>query len=81
VDLLLTDLVMPGGLSGRQLAEMLLAERPGLRVLYSTGYSPDVVHQMLQLSGDPPLVQKPYAPQELARRVRRALDEPPARPA
>ena len=43
VDLLLTDMVMPDGISGRQLAEKLKADNPQLKVIYTTGYSPDLM--------------------------------------
>jgi two-component system, cell cycle sensor histidine kinase and response regulator CckA len=76
VHLLLTDLVMPGGMSGAQLAETLLAEQPGLRVLYTSGYSPETVGPLLRGPGRA-LLQKPYSAQELARWVRRALDQEP----
>ncbi|MBK7715442.1 MAG: PAS domain S-box protein [Gemmatimonadetes bacterium] len=76
VDLLLTDMIMPGGASGKQLAEALLARAPGLRVLYSSGYSPDVVDRLLQLDAGRQLLQKPYAAADLAQAVRRCLDDP-----
>jgi CheY-like chemotaxis protein len=72
VDLLLTDVVMPGGLSGLALAAAALARRPDLKVLFMSGYLPD--------SFDPgsrariqPLLQKPFAAIELARMVNDAL--------
>jgi PAS domain S-box-containing protein len=43
IDLLFTDMVMPDGISGRELAERLLAEKPGLKVIYSSGYSDDML--------------------------------------
>ena len=43
IDLLLTDMVMPGSLNGRELAEKLVQERPGLKVVYTSGYSIDLV--------------------------------------
>lgn len=71
IDLLLTDLVMPG-LNGRQLAEKFLVQRPGIRILYMTGYSED-----LDLNGSGssvPVLQKPFSRSELARTVRAILD-------
>jgi CheY-like chemotaxis protein len=66
IDMLITDLVMPG-MGGRDLAERLVQLHPTLRVLYITGYTTDAVPQHA-------LLQKPFTPDELARRVREALD-------
>jgi PAS domain S-box-containing protein len=74
VQLLLTDLVMPGGVTGRELAERLHQEVPSLRVVYTSGYT------AAQSGTGEPLVegvnflQKPYQPDTLARIVRAALD-------
>jgi CheY-like chemotaxis protein len=73
VQLLVTDLIMPG-MTGRLLADRLRAVRPDLRVLYITGYSPDIVAQTLKLEEPRALLQKPFGIAELARAVRRALD-------
>ncbi len=75
IDLLMTDLVMPGGRTGRQLAEELLARAPTLRVLFTTGYSPDVGGAPLDLRAGRGLLQKPYTAAGLARAVRRVLDD------
>jgi PAS domain S-box-containing protein len=73
VELLLTDLVMPGNMSGRQLAEKLVAERPSLKVLFTSGYSPDIVNRLLHLAPGQ-LLQKPYTAAVLGSTVRRCLD-------
>jgi two-component system, cell cycle sensor histidine kinase and response regulator CckA len=78
VDLVLTDLVMPGGTTGRQLAEALVRQAPRLRVLYTSGYSPDVVNRLLPLDEGRAFLQKPCTAVELALAVRRRLDEPAA---
>ncbi len=78
VDLLLTDLIMPGGRSGRELAADLVARSATLRVLYSSGYSPDIVDRLLPLDPGRRLLQKPYSAAELALAVRRCLDAPRA---
>jgi signal transduction histidine kinase/CheY-like chemotaxis protein len=70
IHLLVTDLVMPG-MGGRELAQRLTRVRPTLRVLYISGYSSDAVAKEL-------ILQKPFTPDDLARRVREVLDGRPA---
>jgi CheY-like chemotaxis protein len=74
IQLLLTDIVMPGGLSGRQLAENLLAKNPALRVLYTSGYTPGMAGQDLALLEGHAFLAKPYEPATLVQRVRECLD-------
>ena len=73
VDLVLTDVVMPGG-SGMKLYESLLARRPGLKVLYMSGYTTNAIMHHGVLTGDAPFIQKPFGPAELARKIRATLD-------
>jgi CheY-like chemotaxis protein len=73
VDLLLTDMVMPQGMTGRELAEQLRARKPGLRVIYTSGYSADVMGGEVNL-GNVRFLQKPYPPPLLAKMVRESLD-------
>jgi two-component system cell cycle sensor histidine kinase/response regulator CckA len=73
IHLLVTDIVMPG-LTGRELAEALMAERPGLRVLYVSGYTDDAVVRHGVLQEGMPYLQKPFAPRVLASKVREVLD-------
>src|SRR5437879_292790 len=61
IDLLLTDLIMPGGTSGRELASQLQAGKPGLKVIYSSGYSDNVVSKHLHLAPGRNFLQKPYS--------------------
>jgi len=78
VDLLFTDLVMPNGMSGRQLAEEIRRLRPAIRVLFTSGYPSFDGKLALEVESDTPLLRKPYKKRDLAERVRTALDEAPA---
>jgi two-component system, cell cycle sensor histidine kinase and response regulator CckA len=73
VDLLLTDMVMPDGISGRQLAEQLKIDNPQLKVIYTTGYSPDLMGKDVALKEGVNFLQKPYPPQKLVETVRNGL--------
>ncbi len=74
-DLLFTDIVMPGSMNGRQLADTLMAGRPSLRVLFTSGYSDGALPAQQGRSGHGiPLLTKPYRRGELARMLRRCLD-------
>ncbi len=74
IDLLFTDIVMPGGLSGRQLADVARQRRPGLRVLFTSGYSDDAITHHGRLDPGVELLSKPYRRAELAARIRALLD-------
>jgi len=76
ISLLLTDLVMPGGMTGLELAERLRREKPGLKILFASGYQPSIWEGTADPRRMGPIVQKPYAPHVLAKAVRRALDAP-----
>ena len=76
VDLLLTDVIMPG-LNGRELGRRAQALRPGIRVLYMTGYSRNAVVHHGRLAEGVDLLQKPVSQAQLASRVREILDRPP----
>ena len=73
IDLLLTDLVMPGGTSGQQLAQRLHADEPSLPVVYTSGYSADIAGRELALNPGENFLQKPFAPSLLLKVVRRSL--------
>jgi PAS domain S-box-containing protein len=79
IELLLTDVIMPK-MGGRELAARLTAERPGLRVLYSSGYPSDAVGEDGILAEGIDFLQKPYEPAALAERVREILDRLEDRP-
>src|SRR6266446_2328847 len=73
IDLLLTDVVMPG-IGGKQLAKRLLELRPGLHVLYMSGYTDDVIYNRGVLPENTLLLPKPFTRAVLLRRVRDALN-------
>jgi signal transduction histidine kinase/ActR/RegA family two-component response regulator len=79
VDLLITDVMMPG-LSGRELAERARAERPGLRVLFMSGYTSDEVLLQGVREDQVEFLHKPFAPRDLLARVRQILSQPPRDP-
>ncbi len=73
VDLLLTDVVMPG-ISGQQLSRKLKAIKPGLKILYMSGYSEDVISYHGTLDKDIPIIQKPFTAMNLTKKIREVLD-------
>lgn len=73
LDLLFTDVVMPGGMSGRQLADAALDLRPGLPVLFTSGYTEDAIMHHGRLDPGVQLLSKPYRLRDLAAKVRRTL--------
>lgn len=75
--LLFSDMVMPQGMSGLDLAERLRADCPDLKVLISSGYSTELVQQGGKALASVTFLQKPVAPIELAKAVRRCLDGEP----
>ncbi len=74
IDLLLTDMVMPEGISGRELAERLQHQVPKLKVIYTSGYSPGMAGKDLALLEGFNFLPKPYPPTRLAEVVRECLD-------
>jgi PAS domain S-box-containing protein len=74
-DLLFTDVIMPGGINGRELADQVAKRRPGTRVLYTSGYTDNAIVHHGRLDDDVLLLSKPYRKSELARMVRVALGD------
>ncbi|HKU60063.1 MAG TPA: PAS domain S-box protein [Gemmatimonadales bacterium] len=72
IDLLLTDVVMPG-LSGPALAQRLILQHPALRVLYMSGYAEEAIERQGSLPAGGELLEKPFTADQLARRVRAAI--------
>ncbi len=73
VDLLLTDVVMPG-MNGRDLAERLTGMVPSLRILFMSGYSDEAIHRHGELGRGADFLEKPFTERSLARKVRELLD-------
>jgi PAS domain S-box-containing protein len=76
-DLLLTDIVLPKGMSGMDLAQVARGIKPNLRILYTSGYSEEVFRNHDRHDDDIPLLRKPYRRRELADALRLVLDGTP----
>ena len=72
IDLLFTDIVMPGRLNGFALAREAKARRPEIKVIYTTGYS-NMLQQGIEGETFGPILKKPFRPRVLAEEIRRAL--------
>jgi len=72
-DLLFTDVVIPGGMSGRDLADEIAKRRPGVRVLYTSGYTDNAIVHHGKLDDGVMLLTKPYRRNQLAEMIRKAL--------
>ena len=77
IHILITDVVMPG-IGGRELAKLLLAQRPGMSVLYLSGYTEDAVVTQGALGPGTGFLQKPFTLQNLAKKVREVIRSQPA---
>ncbi|HVS53354.1 MAG TPA: ATP-binding protein [Opitutaceae bacterium] len=76
VDLLITDMVMPGGIGGRDLAKRLVAQKPALRVIYCSGYSDEMLGADSPLRRSANFLEKPFDVHGFLAQVRRCLDAP-----
>ena len=74
VDLLLTDVVMPGGMTGRQLAEAARRKRPALKTLYTSGYTENSIIHQGKLDPGVNFLSKPFRKRDLAIKIREVLD-------
>jgi len=76
IDLLFTDIVMPGPINGRQLATEAVRRRPSLKVLFTSGYTENAIVHHGRLDPGVLLLAKPYRKSDLAVMVRTAIDAP-----
>jgi two-component system NtrC family sensor kinase len=74
IRLLFTDVVLPGGMNGRELADEARRRRPDLKVLFTTGYTRNAIIHQGRLDADVDLLTKPFTSEALARKVRQILD-------
>jgi CheY-like chemotaxis protein len=74
INLLVTDMVMPEGMTGRELAERLKADKPSLKVIYCSGYTDEVLGRDSPLRTSVNFVEKPFDVDVLLRRIRDCLD-------
>jgi CheY-like chemotaxis protein len=74
IHLLLTDIVLPEGMSGFDLANRLLERNPKVRIMFTSGYSADIAGRHLSLKVGQGFIQKPASPRQLLETVRRSLD-------
>ena len=78
IDLVVTDVVMPGGMSGRDLARRLQDKRPALKIIFTSGYNVEESHTEFFRRNGALFLQKPYTRPNLAKIVRECLDRPAA---
>ena len=74
IDLLFTDIVMPGGMNGRQLGDEAMRQKPKLKVLFTTGYTANAIVHHGRLDPDVELISKPFTYETLGRKIRTILD-------
>ncbi|MDR3456837.1 MAG: PAS domain S-box protein [Verrucomicrobiae bacterium] len=74
IDLLFTDMVMPGQMTGLELGQQLLKDKPGLKLVYTSGYTDEMLDEGSELLKSSYFLNKPYSPELLLRMLRTALD-------
>ncbi|MBV8216046.1 MAG: response regulator [Verrucomicrobia bacterium] len=74
IQLIVTDVVMPGGVSGRALFDQMRSEKPDLKVIFCSGYTDEILGNDALLRGNPNFIEKPFAPEKLVRKIRACLD-------
>jgi len=74
IELLFTDVVLPGGMNGRQLADEVQKRRPGVKVLFATGYTRNAIIHQGRLDADVELLTKPFTADALGKKVRQILE-------
>ena len=74
IDLLFTDIVLPGGMNGHDIAVVVAQRRPEIRTLYTSGYAEHIMSGAGTSTADVTLLRKPYRKADLARMVRKVLD-------
>jgi DNA-binding NtrC family response regulator len=77
IQLVVTDVVMPGGVSGRTLFDQMRSEEPDLKVIFCSGYTDEILGNDALLRQNPNFIEKPFAPEELVRKIRACLDSAP----
>jgi PAS domain S-box-containing protein len=75
IELMITDVIMPGGMNGKQLADRMKTIRPEMKVLYISGYADGSLFSNAGQEAQIQLLEKPFSPQNLVRKVRQLLDE------
>ncbi|MBW8857397.1 MAG: response regulator, partial [Bradyrhizobium sp.] len=74
IDLMVTDVIMPGGMTGRQLSQEASRRRPGLKTLFISGYTEESIVHQGKLNAGVNFLSKPFRRRDLALKVREALD-------
>jgi CheY-like chemotaxis protein len=74
IDMLITDIVLPDGLSGDELARQMQTRKPPLKIVFTSGYSLEIAGQDFMLREGYNYLQKPFQPLTLAQTVRQCLD-------